>query len=224
MVKVLSLGGSLIIPDNISYQFLEKFKKLIKKYAEKEKIIIVCGGGQTARKYINALEQAGISEKIQSYIGIRATRLNAWFLINFFKDSCNKTIPKSIKEVNHLVKKNNIVILGGLRYHEKNTSDGAAASLAKAYKTEFINMTNIKGLYNKHPKLKGAKFIPKITFSDFSKLMSKVRYKPGQHHVLDQNASDIIKKYKITTYIIGPDLKNLERVLENKKFTGTVIN
>ena len=54
MVKVLSLGGSLIIPDNISYQFLEKFKKLIKKYAEKEKIIIVCGGGQTARKYINA--------------------------------------------------------------------------------------------------------------------------------------------------------------------------
>ena len=223
MVKVISLGGSIIVPDDINYKYLLNFKTIISKYSKKEKIIIVCGGGSTARKYISALEKNNVDTKIRSYIGIRVTRLNAWFLINLFKESCNKNIPKSIKEVENLVKKNNIVILGGLRYHPEETSDGAAASIAKNYKTDFINMTNVKGLYDKNPKLGNAKFIPKISFSDFYKRISKFKYKPGQHFILDHNAAKIIKKYKIKTYIIGPGLKNLEKLLKNKKFAGTII-
>ena len=223
MVRVISLGGSLIVPDDINYEYLLDFKKFITKYSKEEKIIIVCGGGSTARKYINALEKNNADIKIRGYIGIRVTRLNAWFLINFFKEGCNKNIPKSIKEVKNLVKKDNIVILGGLRYHPEETSDGAAASLAKNYKTDFINMTNIKGLYDKNPKLGNAKFIPKISFSDFYRMIRKVKYNPGQHFVLDHNAAKIIKKNKIKTYVIGPNLKNLEKLLKNKKFVGTVI-
>ena len=38
-----------------------------------------------------------------------------------------------------------------------------------------------------------------------------------------QNASHIIKKYKIPTYIMGGDLKNLKKLLDGRRFLGTVI-
>mgnify|MGYP001586571056 FL=1 len=41
--------------------------------------------------------------------------------------------------------------------------------------------------------------------------------------VLDPLAAKTVIKYKIKTYIIGPDLKNLKKLLEGKNFVGTVI-
>ena len=42
---VISLGGSLIVPNKVDYKFLSKFKKLILKYSRRNKIVIVTGGG-----------------------------------------------------------------------------------------------------------------------------------------------------------------------------------
>ncbi|MFH1889690.1 MAG: UMP kinase, partial [Nanoarchaeota archaeon] len=60
-VIVLSLGGSLIIPDNVDIGFLLKFKKIILRNTKKYKFVVVCGGGSIARKYIAALREAGMS-------------------------------------------------------------------------------------------------------------------------------------------------------------------
>jgi len=49
-VVVISLGGSLIIPDKVDVNFLSNFKKVIKNNLGKYKFIIVCGGGSIARK------------------------------------------------------------------------------------------------------------------------------------------------------------------------------
>ena len=58
---VISLGGSLIVPDEIDLSFLEKFKRVIKKHEASYRFVIVCGGGSVARKYIRALREAGKS-------------------------------------------------------------------------------------------------------------------------------------------------------------------
>ena len=224
MVKVLSLGGSVIVPDEINYDFLLKFREFIVEYSKKEKIVIVCGGGKTARRYINALEKRKVDHKILNYIGIRITRLNAWFLINFFKGECAHRPAKSLKEVKNLLSKNNIVIVGALRYKPNTTSDGTAADIAKILKTNFINITKVKGLYDKNPELKGAKLIRKISFDDIYQLIKKIKYKPGMNFVLDPLAAKTVMDHKIKTYIIGPDLKNLKKLLEGKKFVGTVIS
>ena len=85
-VIVLSLGGSLIIPDEIDVNFLKEFKKTILKNTKKHKFIIVCGGGSIARKYISALRESEANEKLQSLSGISATRINARFMNYFFID------------------------------------------------------------------------------------------------------------------------------------------
>ncbi|MFH1376719.1 MAG: hypothetical protein ABIH25_03720 [Candidatus Woesearchaeota archaeon] len=105
------------------------------------------------------------------------------------------------------------------------TSDGNAAQIAEAIKADiFINITNVQGLYNKNPKIRGAKLITEISYTDFSKMVNKIKYKAGQHFVLDKPAADIIKKAKIKTVIINKDLKNLKNVLKEKNFVGTLIN
>ena len=223
-VITLSLGGSLIIPNKINIKFLKQFRKVILKNTKKYKFVIVCGGGSIARKYISALKSRGVNETLQSFSGISATRMNARFMSYFFNQDPIKGIPVKMREIKKYLKKQDVVFCGALEYHSHQTSDSTATEIAHNFKTSFINLTDIKGLYNKNPKkIKNAKFIPKISWKEFHKIASKEKFRPGQHFVLDQKASALILKNKILTYIIGRNLKELDNLLNNRKFTGTII-
>jgi len=223
-VIVLSLGGSLIIPDKIDIRFIKEFKKTILKNTKKYKFVIVCGGGSIARKYISALKILKVNEKLQNLSGISATRMNARFMNYFFNHDPKQGISHKVETLQKDIKKQDVIFCGALEYKPNQTSDSTAAELASYFKTIFINLTNVKGLYNKNPiKYKNAKFIPKISWENFYKLANKNKYSPGQHFVLDQTASGIIMKNKVTTYIVGKNLKELDNLLNNKKFNGTII-
>lgn len=222
---VISLGGSLIVPDKINYTFLHKFKTTLRKFYKTHRFVVVCGGGEIARKYVSTLSKEHKSNYDVSQAGIRATRMNALFMTQLFGKESNSQLPRNMKEVKEELKKNKVVFCGALRFVSNSTSDGTAAKLAHFLKTDFINMTNIKGLYTANPKTnKNTKFIPYENWKDFEKRALKIPYHSGQHFVLDQKASTIIRKHRITTYIIGDKLINLENILKNKKFTGTTIS
>ena len=224
-VIVLSLGGSLIIPENIDVKFLNEFRKVILKNTKKYKFIIVCGGGSIARKYIFALREIKINEKLQSLSGISATRMNARFMNYFFNINPEKGIPHKMKILKKYLKQQDIVFCGALEYKPYQTSDSTAVEIAKHFKAKFINLTNVAGLYDKNPaKFKNAKFISKISWKDFDKMANKNKFSPGQHFFLDQTASKTILKNKIPTYIIGQNPKQLDNLLNNKKSKATVIN
>jgi len=225
-VIVLSLGGSLIIPKDIDVKFLRAFRNVLGQYTKKYKFVIVCGGGSTAREYIRGLgkENSKKKEFHQGLLGISATRLNARFMAYFFGNDANKGIPRDMKEVKNMLRIYDIVFCGALRYARSETSDATSAKLANFFNTEFINLTNVTGLYNKNPsKYKNAKLISKISWKDFNKMANPLGFRPGQHFILDQTAAKIIKKHKIPTYILGQNLKNLNAVLNEKEFEGTLI-
>ena len=211
------------MPDEIDVLYLNSFKKVIEKHKNKYKFVIVCGGGSVARKYIDALRAEGKSEYLQSMAGIAITRVNSRFMTYFFgKDS--EGIPHDMKQVASLLEKNDVVFCGALRYAPKQTSDSTAASLANFLKTDFINLTLVSGFYNKNPlEYRNAKFIPFISWKDFLKMINKLKFKPGQHFVLDQHAAKLIMKHKIKTYILGKNLKEFDSFLSGRKFKGTVI-
>lgn len=219
---VVSIGGSILFKDKVNYKFIKNLKNLI--FRINKKFIIVIGGGKPARMYINGLRNLKADERKQSLTGIAVTRFHARYLAEYFGIQANEKIPHTIKDVERLLNRNKVVFCGGLVYKPDETSDSTAAKLARDLKCNFINMTNVKGLYNKDPrKNKDAKFIPKISFEKFYRMSNKITYKPGQHFVLDQHASKIIKKSKIKTIIIGDNLKNFENYLKGKKFIGTII-
>ncbi|MBI1972727.1 UMP kinase [Candidatus Woesearchaeota archaeon] len=224
--EVLSLGGSVIIPrdtDRINYAYIKSFKHLIASCKDR-KFVIVIGGGSTARKYMKALEQEGYNKKVQCLMGITITRMNAKFMANFFNGLASQSIPKSLGGVKNLLKKNRIVFVGSLRYEENNTSDGTAARLANVFHTTFINITDVAGLYTKDPrKYKDAKLIKHTSLEKFNAMVKKITYHPGQHFILDQHASAIIKRHKIKTIILGKEIENIRRCLQGKAFKGTII-
>lgn len=220
---VISLGGSRIIPENVDDLFLKKFKKLILSHP-KHKFIVVTGGGTTARKYIEALKDLGKNPKTQSDTGIAITRFHANFLMKIFGKPANDELPFSIKKVKTLLNKNQIVFCGALRNNKKQTTDGTAAKIASSLNCPFINLTNVKGLYTKNPKTHTkAKFIKEITWNDFNQMAKKIKFRAGQHFVLDQSGAKTIKKKKVKTYIVG-SLKDIRAIINNKKFSGTLIN
>ncbi len=223
-VVVLSLGGSLIIPDKVDVVYIRKFKKTISRNLKKYKFIVVCGGGGAARKYISALRELGLNETFQSFSGISATRMNARFMNYVFGVNIEKGIPHTMKALKKEIKKKRIVFCGALEYKPKQTSDSTSAEIARAFRTEFVNLTNVQGLYDKNPKkFKNAKFISEISWNDFLKMANKSKFTPGQHFVLDQTAAKIILENKISTYIIGKNLQQLDNLLKGKKFKGTTI-
>ena len=197
---------------------MKRFKSAVRKC--KHKIVIVVGGGRIARDYIHALGNK--DERVRSLIGMEATRLNALLVSNFLG---NRIVPDSMRELKKLLGRKNLVVCSSLGYKAGMTSDGTAADVARNIKADMlINMTNVKGLYDKDPrKNKNAKFISRINFNDFLKIVMKIKYKPGQHFVLDQTAAEIITKYKIKTVILK-GVNNLEGFLREKKFIGTVID
>ena len=225
-VIVISLGGSLIIPEKINIELLSEFRKVILKNTNKYKFVVVCGGGKTARNYIHGLDNEVLKQKpfFQSQLGIAATRLNARFLTYFFNKDANQGIPHNMHDIQNLLRVHNIVFCGALRYSPDQTSDTTTAKLSNFFGTPFINLTDVSGLYDKNPKkFKDAKYIPNITHKAFLKMAKKIEFKPGQNFILDQKAAKIIQEQGITTFLLGPNMKNFDNMLNGKHFIGSII-
>lgn len=219
---VISLGGSVIVPDTVDFTYLNHFKTIIRNFSRKNKVVIVTGGGKTAREYLRPLQAAKLPERVASLVGIASTRLNARLVAGIF--GITNPVPETVEDVVRALKTHTVVICGALGERKNMTSDGNAAEVAARLGADyFLNITNVKGLYTKDPHLKGATFIPCISYEDFLTIINKINYRAGQHFVLDQAAARLIKQFKIKTYIIGRDLPNLTRCLGGKSFIGTVI-
>ena len=219
---VISLGGSLIFPDDLDKNFLNNFKKIVSKYTKKEyKFIIVCGGGKLARAFQQVASKAKkLSNEELDWLGIYATKINAHFLKSLFGEHAEQNIISNPnKKINF---KKNILIASG--WIPGWSTDYDAVLLAKNLRqNKIINMSNVDYVYDKDPKkYKEAKKIEKINWSEYSKLISN-KWKAGMNAPFDPVAAKEAKKLGMKVFIIGKDLKNLENLLERKKFRGTVI-
>jgi uridylate kinase len=76
---IISLGGSLIVPDQIDVDFLKSFKELIiSKLKQDKKFVIITGGGKICRRYQDAAKELADPTNLElDTIGIRALNLNA---------------------------------------------------------------------------------------------------------------------------------------------------
>ena len=97
MVKVLSVGGSIVAPNQPDSEFLISFEKLVRQWLKEDatrKLILVVGGGAPARTYQQAYRavlegcESKANDEQADWIGIMATRLNAQLLKAIFGDLC----------------------------------------------------------------------------------------------------------------------------------------
>ncbi len=220
---VISLGGSIIVPDKIDVPFLKKLKKAFVEYINKgDRLVLVCGGGRTCRIYQAAGEKINKANHLdKDWIGIMATRLNAELVRVVFKEHA---YPKVIYDPHKKIKTNKKIIVGA-GYEPGCSTDTDTVILAKQFKADLvINTTNTDYVYDKDPRLyKDAKKIKEISWDDYLEIIGH-DFKSGMHAPFDPIASKMAQKYGMKVAIVnGRKLANLKNVLERKKFVGTMI-
>ena len=220
---IISLGGSLIVPNEVDYKFIKKFRELIlKKVKAGNKFIIVCGGGGLNSKYNEAGKKIRkLNNNELDWIGIHATRYNAQFVRILFGDLAH---GKIITDPHQKIATKKPIIIGS-GYEPGWSTDYDAVYLAKTYGAKSVaNLSNIDYAYDKDPKkYKDAKKIKEISWKDFRKIVGN-KWNPGLNAPFDPVASKHAQKLGLKVIIAeGKNIKNLEKIFEGEKFQGTVI-
>jgi len=218
-ILVISVGGSLIVPDSIDINFLLEFKKIILN--QNKKFIIICGGGKTARRYQEAAKNIVPSLKDElDWLGIQATILNAYLLKTIFKEKAYKKIIRNPNEKVNFSE--DILIASG--WKPGFSTDYDAVLLSKNFGIKkLVNLTNVDYVYNKDPKFKDAKPIKEISWKEFRKLLPN-KWEPGLSTPFDPVAAEEAEKSGLEVIVMnGKKLKNLENYLNKKEFIGTKI-
>ncbi len=223
-IVVISLGGSIIVPDKINVEFLKDFKKLINDFVEKgNKAIIVCGGGKTARLYQNAASKiSNLRIDDIDWMGIHATRLNAQLVKTLFLGIVNEKIIHNPDDKVDFREK--VLIAAG--WKPGFSTDYDAVRLAHNFNVKtIINMSDISYVYDKEPKNNhDARPIKDISWKNFRKMVGD-EWDPGLNAPFDPIAAKEAEKLGLKVIILkGTDLNNFKKFLEGKDFDGTVIS
>lgn len=220
---VISLGGSLIVPDNVDIPFIKKFIETIKEYTNKGfKFVIITGGGHTARAYIAASKEIVTpSHDDLDWIGIAATRMNAELVRVGFSDVAHSSI---IMDPDNIPSTDKSVLIGA-GWKPGNSSDLAAVHAAGSVGAKkVINLSNIDYAYDKDPKkFPDAEIIKESSWADFRKILP-TEWNPGLNAPFDPVAATKAEELGLEVSILnGKNIENLKNYLDGKEFIGTVI-
>jgi uridylate kinase len=221
---VVSLGGSLIVPNGIDVNFVRSFVSLIKEYVDKGyEFVFITGGGKICRDYGEALKEiVSPTNEDLDWLGIAITRANAEFIRVAFG---NLAFNKIITDPDLIPETTKPVIVGG-GWRPGNSSDLAAVHAAKSLGIKkVINLSNIDYVYDKDPKKEAdAKPIEKIKWIDFMLLFPN-DWIPGRNIPFDPIASCEAQNLGLEVVMLnGKEVDNLKNYLDNKPFKGTIIN
>ncbi len=221
---VVSVGGSLIVPDEIDTQFLSTFRTLIqKKVKEGFGFYIIAGGGKLARRYQDAAKEVlgTLNNDDADWLGIHSTRLNAHLIRTIFADHAQDRLVKNpTRSVN-----TKYPIIIGAGWKPGNSTDYCAVMAAKKLGAKkLVNLSNIDYVYTADPRTNpDAKKIEKISWPEFRKLIPK-DWDPGLSSPFDPVAAKEAEMLNLEVAVInGTKLEEFENFIGGKSFVGTVI-
>ena len=221
---VISLGGSLVVPDSVNADFLKLFKSLVeKKIGEGYRFLVIVGGGKIARRYQEALAivRNDVGQNDLDWMGIYTTQFNAQLVRLMFKDLAHELIvgdPYDVADIN------DSLIIGAGAVPGSSTDLGAVRAAENLGAKIVINLSNVDHVYDADPrKNPNAQKFDVLSWSQYRSFIP-VEWQPGLSTPFDPIASKKAQELDIVVVIMNGDLKNLENYLDHKEFNGTTIS
>jgi len=225
-VVVISLGGSIVVPNQVDVPFVRRFVEMIRARAAAgngTKLAIVVGGGATARTYQDAARSLNpnVSEEELDQIGIAATRVNARMLKAALGDLCEDrlvTDPTSVRRVT-----GSVIVGGG--WKPGFSTDNVTVHLAESLDArDMINLSNIPQIFTADPKTDPAATpLTEVHWPEFLQIVGD-EWVPGKNTPFDpvaaRKASEIGMRVVVAD---GRNLPNLQSLLDGEPFLGTTI-
>ena len=224
---VISVGGSLIVPDQIDTTFLTTLRALIERHVaeHQRRFVIITGGGKTARRYQDAASAvSALATDDLDWLGIHSTRLNGHLVRTIFRDIAHPVMITNPDEVLDVPASAHLIVAAG--YRPGSSTDLRAIQIADRVKArQVINLSNIDYVYTADPKKDpAAEKIERITWGEFRKLIP-AEWDPGLSSPFDPIAAREAERLGIEVAVInGKSLEELERYLSGETFAGTLIS
>jgi len=222
----MSVGGSLIVPDQIDSDFLKKLKIFIDtQTAIGRHFIIIAGGGRTARHYQDAAAKvAELKNEDLDWMGIHATRLNGHLLRTIFRDTAYPEVITNPDDILDVPRDQKVVVAAG--YRPGCSTDLRAVQIAQRVGAKkVINLSNIDYVYTADPRTdETATIIKTISWTDFRALIP-TDWDPGLSAPFDPIAAKEADETNIEVAIINGDKPfELTNYLDGNAFIGTLIS
>lgn len=225
-IQILDLGGSIVAPEIIDTEFLNKMRDFLKGWLDEDrdrKLILIIGGGAPARKYQTAYKETDseASESELDWIGIMATRLNAQLMKAVMGSDCQDPVvtdPTGVKKM-----KGRVLVAAG--WKPGFSTDYDAVLLAENFNARVIlNLSNIKKVYSADPNLDpDAVPLDRLSWEEYQTMCGDT-WTPGKNTPFDPVATKKAREMKLKVIAAdGRDLENLKNIFYDRDFTGTVI-
>ena len=224
MKAVIKIGGFLF-GDRLDEKLFKAYAQVLKNIRRDGlEIVVVAGGGETARKYIVAARAQGANEAQCDRIGIYSARLNARLLISALGEDAFPEVPETIEELGRYFLTGKIVAMGGLQ--PAHSTDAVAAIAAEAINAKiFIKTTDAPGVCTKDPKkYPDAKKLDTIGIRELLEMLSAKSIAAGGYELIDPLALRVVERSRILTWIVpGDDPANIKRALREETVGTKVV-
>ena len=171
--SIFSLSDTHVQDSNNYYNIFKQYSDVLINLTNNVQLIVITGGGNIARLYIKFARKLGLDEASLDLLGIAISRVNAKLLIASLGNYAYPEIPHSLDEVGRFMESNKIIVSGGL--HPGQSTNATSALIAeKTRASEFINATDVNGIYDSDPrKNNDAQLFEKIELGKLLTLLLK---------------------------------------------------
>lgn len=221
---VISLGGSLIVPEEVDIEFLKSFRELILSEVDKgKKFILITGGGKVCRKYQNVAKAlVNPSAEDLDWIGIASLKLNAELLRVLFGELAHDEVVDDLGSQFSFEKP---IVIGAADKPGRSTDYDAVLGAKNIGAIKIINLSNTDYVYDSDPRTNpNAKKIEDISWAEYRKLIPS-EWDPGLSSPFDPVASKLAEEEgMIVVTMNGKPVGNLQKCLNGETFSGTTIH
>lgn len=224
---ILSVGGSLIVPNEINTSYLKRLRAFVLENIEKGwSFVLVTGGGAPARRYIEAADitlDGNLTNDDKDWLGIHATRMNAHLVRTVFRTEAQPAIIQNPEEDN-IDEAYKVIVVSG--WKPGWSTDYVANKVAERYNAPFVvNLSNITQVYDADPKTNpNAKPIEDMLWSDFRAMVGD-EWTPGMSAPYDPIAAQLAQKANTVVFVMnGENFENLQACMDGQEFIGTMLH
>jgi uridylate kinase len=219
---VIKLSGS-IFGSGAKSKSIKEYGMMITELNKHIQPVVITGGGNIARHYIDLARGFGSDEASLDLLGIEVSRLNAKLLLHSVGGRVYPKVPTNLEEVSIAAVTDEPVILGGL--HPGQSTNATSALVAEKVKAQlFVNATDVNGIYDSDPNInRHAKAFKKITVDKCIEILGKNSSMAGKYDLMDMVALKIIERSRIPTVILRASVTNIIKAIKSDTKIGTRI-
>ena len=220
---VISVGGSILIPDKDDAAFIKELASLLRELSEKVQMVVICGGGRVARFYAGTGRELGGTTDELDELGIGATRLNAELLRIALGSSACPSVPRTAEDAARMFGHGKIVVMGGTE--PGHTTDAVAAMVAGMIGCgRIVNATSVDAVYSDDPlKDPDAERFTDLTIKELSDIVYK-EHDASKSSVFDPLGVKLAMRDGIDILIVsGRDLGEMRNAILGRKIKGTTV-